>query len=49
MLSYIAQECKVDPNDVLASDIANPAQVYDGVANDDVGDTQEGVNPTRSW
>ncbi len=38
----------MDPNDVSASDIANPAQVDGDMADDNVGNTQEGVNPTQS-
>ncbi len=38
----------MNPNDVLASNITNPAHADGGVSDDDVGDTQEGVNPTQS-
>ena len=41
------QECKVDPNDVSESKIVDPDQEDAGVADNDVGNTQEGVNPTQ--
>ena len=42
-----SQECKVEPNDVLETDAANPAQADGDVADDDFGNTHEGVNPTQ--
>ncbi len=38
----------MDPNDVSASNVANPAQVDDDVVDNDIGDTLERVNRTQS-
>ena len=44
--AVVAHECKVEPNNASASDIANSAQVDGDVTGNVVGDTPEGVSST---